>query len=61
MTVTSPIDPFVLEEVIDILSKHFEQKVQIQSITQLSDETSRNTILRIYLQNDEGTAEEFDS
>jgi hypothetical protein len=53
MTVTSSIDPFVLEEVIDILSKHFEQKVQIQSITQLSEETRRNTVLRIHPQNDE--------
>lgn len=50
MTTSAILDPFVLQEVIDILSKRFEKKVQIQSLDQLSEETRRNTLLRLHIQ-----------
>lgn len=53
MTVTSPLDSSVLEEAIDILSQCFDQSIQVKSGVRLSEESRRNTILRIHLQNPE--------
>lgn len=53
MTVFPTLDPLVLQEVIDILSKRFEEKIQIRSVAQLSEPTRSNRLLRLSLQNPE--------
>ncbi len=48
---TPTIDPLILQEVIDVLSKRFEKPIKIQSITPLSEPERRNTLSRIHIQN----------
>lgn len=45
--VKTPINPLIIEEVVDILSNSLNTPIQIKSITQLSEEERRNLILRI--------------
>lgn len=45
------IDPALLEEVIDIISKSFESPIQTKSVVFLSDPDRRNVVVRIVLEN----------
>lgn len=45
------IDPDVLQEITDILSNHFQQKIAVKSVIILSEPSRRNLVLRIILKN----------
>ncbi len=45
------IDPTLLQAIINTLSEHFNDKIKIKSIVQISEPDRRNLVLRIMLQN----------
>jgi hypothetical protein len=51
MTTSTILSPTVLQEITDILSKKFEQPVQIKSTTQITDSERRNKLLRLHIEN----------
>ena len=51
--ISSPLqflDPALVEEVVDVLTKRFETQIQIKSVAFLSEPERRNVVARIILE-----------